>query len=246
MDIVGVIGGMGPHAGLDFSKLIFANTKAKTDQEHINCMMISCSSLIPDRNTFLLYDKGDNPAHGMFESARRLYLAGVRFAAVACNTAHAGKIFSLFLSKVREELPDLIIVNMLETCALGSSKYKRLGLLATIGTHESKVYHEYFTPDKFELLEPDAQGRERIHRAIFDESFGIKAHSNEIKDEAVALIKGEMYALAERGAEAVILGCTELPLAMRGEAGFEVPFVDPALLAARRLVELVAPERLVG
>ena len=88
--IVGVIGGLGPYAGLDFVKKIFSNTRATTDQEHLDCILVSCPSIVADRTSFLLENKSEdeNPALGMFESARRLYLAGVRIACVACNTAH--------------------------------------------------------------------------------------------------------------------------------------------------------------
>jgi aspartate racemase len=149
---------------------------------------------------------------------------------------------------VKESLPGLKIVNMLETAALfvkESLNIKRLGLLATIGTHESRVYHEYFKAEEdFQLMEPDNSGREKIHEAIYSEEFGIKAHSQYIKPQAQALINAEIESLISKGAGAVILGCTELPLAVSNES-FPVPVIDPALLAARRMIELTAPEKLL-
>ena len=251
LPIIGVIGGVGPWAGLDFLRKIFANTIAIRDQDHLNCALISCPSIIPDGTVFLLEDKGEelNPAFGMFESARRLYLAGARIAAVACNTAHADRIFSPFLALVKEALPGLEIVNMLDTCALyvrESLRIKRLGLLATIGTHQSGVYREYFKgEDGFSLLEPDSSGQKNIHEAIYNEDFGIKAHSDGIEPRAKELITGEIHRLIERGAEAVILGCTELPLAVQSRDS-PVPLVDPGLITARRLISLTAPEKLKG
>ena len=250
LPIIGVIGGVGPYAGLDFVRMIFSNTLAKRDQDHLNCILISCPSIIPDRTAFLLEGKEVelNPAFGMFESARRLYLAGARLAAVACNTAHADRIFSPFRAMVKESLPELEIINMLETCALyvkESLRIKRLGLLATMGTHQSGVYHEYFKGEEgFSLLEPDSSGREKIHDAIYSEDFGIKAHSEKIDPRAKGLIVGEIQRLADRGAEAVILGCTELPLAVLGRDS-AVPLIDPGLITARRLISLSAPEKLI-
>ena len=249
LPIIGVIGGVGPYAGLDFVQKIFSNTLATRDQDHLNCALISCPSIIPDRTAFLLEGKEVelNPAFGMFESARRLYLAGARLAAVACNTAHAGRIFSPFLTMVKESLPDLEIVNMLETCALyvkESLHIKRLGLLATIGTHQSGVYLEYFKEEEgFTLLEPDSTGRKNMHDAIYSEDFGIKAHSDEIEPQARDLIIEEIRRLVVRGAEAVILGCTELPLAVQ-DGDYPVPLIDPGLITARRLISLSAPEKL--
>jgi aspartate racemase len=249
MTIIGVIGGVGPQAGLDFVQKIFANTKAKKDQDHLNCMLISCPSMIPDRTGFLLHGtrEEENPAFGMFESARRLYMAGVRIAAVACNTAHADRIFSPFCSMVKESLPDMKIVNMLETCAAYAkeSQISRLGLLATIGTHESRVYHEYFREeDGFILIEPDSAGQKNIHEAIYNEDFGIKAQSQKISRKATDRINHEILALVERGAEAIILGCTELPLAVQS-LNSSVPLIDPGLITARRLIALTEPEKLL-
>jgi aspartate racemase len=247
--LIGVIGGVGPYAGLDFTRKIFANTIASKDQEHLNCILISCPSIIPDRTGYLFQDgngKTENPAFGMFQCALRVYVAGARYATVACNTAHSEKIFSLFCAMADESLPDLRIINMLETCAdyvKESLSINCLGLLATKGTHKSKVYHEYFHDGKINLLEPDEQGQEMVHNAIYCEEYGIKAHSHDIKNKAREILASEINSLIDRGAQAVILGCTELPLAVEPEH-FSIPVIDPAMITARKLIQLVAPEKL--
>ena len=253
--IIGVIGGIGPQAGLDFVQKILENTRANKDQDHLNCILASCPSIIPDRTAFLLLDEEtnekENPAFGMFESARRLYMAGVRYAAVACNTAHANRIFGPFCDMVKESLPELMIINMLESCAEYVNKrlpgnISRLGLLATIGTHKSGVYHEYFKEEEgFHLIEPDTESQKKIHEAIYNEVYGIKAHPREISFRAVEDIVQEIYVLIRKGAEAVILGCTELPLALQYHQ-FIVPLIDPGLPAARKLIELTSPEKLLN
>jgi aspartate racemase len=245
--VIGVIGGVGPQAGLDFTAKIFSNTRAVRDQDHLSCLLVSCPTIIPDRTAFLLSKEEKNPAFGMFESAQRLYMAGARLAVVACNTAHAERIFSPFRTMVKESLPDLEVINMLETCALfvKSSQARRMGLLATIGTYNSKVYREYFKEDDgFILIEPDPEGQEKLHEAIYSEEFGIKTCSAGIMPKAKELISREIHRLIEQGAEAVILGCTELPLAVQAQ-DFSVPIIDPALIAARYLIKLTAPEKLL-
>ena len=250
LPIIGVIGGVGPYAGLDFVQKIFANTIAIKDQDHLNCMLVSCPSIIPDRTTFLLQktNETENPAIGMFESARRLHMAGVCIASVACNTAHAASIFDPFLELIKNSLPGFQILNMLETTVNHVKEFMRincLGLLATIGTHSSGVYHEYFRKeDNYNILEPDTDGQKRIHKAIFNEDFGIKAHSDNISPQAKELIDQEIKYLVERGAKAIILGCTELPLAARGKQ-YTVPLIDPGLITARQLIKLTAPEKLL-
>lgn len=248
--LVGIIGGVGPSAGLDFMRNLFANTRAVKDQDHIDCILISCPGLIPDRTAFLLHEGKsgyENPAYGMFECAKRLYRAGARYISVACNTAHADHIFTPFSVLVAASLPGLIIINMLETCAAHAKAIgvKRVGLLATKGAYQSRVYHEYFTAEAgFVLIEPDADAQEHIHAAIYSENFGIKAHSDPVKARAKTMLKDEIARLTERGAEALILGCTELPLAI-APGDSQLPLLNPALLTARRLIRLSAPEKLV-
>jgi len=137
---------------------------------------------------------------------------------------------------------------MLETCAnyvkeslcIGS-----LGLLATKGTYKSRVYHEYFRREEgFLLIVPDIAGQERIHQAIYDKNFGIKAQSRPVTHQATSLIEGEILRLINRGAKTVILGCTELPLAIQTH-NFPVPVIDPGLLTARKLIALSSPEKLL-
>jgi aspartate racemase len=247
--LIGVIGGVGPYAGLGFLENIFQSTLAERDQDHVSCMLISCPSLIPDRTAFLL-DEGarDNPAAGMFLCARSLYQAGARYASVACNTAHAGRIFSPFQELVKEHLPDLTLVNMLKVSAAfvkDECQYRKLGLLATLGTYKSAVFHEYFKDeDGFTLIEPEERGQAHIMEAIYGEAYGIKLHSHPVKALARNAILYEIYRLADRGADAVILGCTELPLAV-DQNDLPIPSINPALLTARALVKLAAPDRLL-
>ena len=245
--LVGVIGGIGPFAGLDFMRNIFNNTRAVKDQEHLDCVLVSCPSIIPDRTEFLFSTtETENPALGMFESAKKLHAAGVSYAVVACNTAHSGRIFKPFCEAVQKSLPGLTIVNMLETCASHVKKSlngKRIGLLATKGTHKSRVYYEYFG-DCFELIEPDEAGQEKVHEAIYSKEFGIKAFSQPVRSLARQAVTREISVLVGRGAQAVILGCTELPLAVQPEE-VPVPAIDPGLIAARALVALAAPEKLL-
>ena len=244
--LIGVIGGIGPYAGLDFMRNIFANTIALRDQEHLDCVLVTCPSIIPNRTDYILSGgKTENPALGLFESAKKLHAAGVRYAVAACNTAHAPVIFKPFCEMART-LSGLTIINMLETCASfvkENMSVRRIGLLASRGTYESRVYNEYFT-DGFEIIEPDLPGQEKVYEAISSKEFGIKAFSHPIKPAAIENIKHEINALIDRGAQAIILGCTELPLAIQA-CDVPVPIIDPGLIAARALITLAAPEKLL-
>jgi aspartate racemase len=149
---------------------------------------------------------------------------------------------------VHENLPGLKIVNMLETCVLylkrNMPEIKHIGYLATKGTYKSRVYHEYLKDDEgYSLMEPDIQGQERIHEAIYSKEFGIKTHFDPVHAKARSVLLAETAKLLDRGAEAIILGCTELPLAI-DPRDFLAPILDPGKLTARRLIDLTAPEKL--
>jgi aspartate racemase len=246
--LIGVIGGVGPYAGLDFFRNILGNTVTTRDQDHVGAVLISCPALIPDRTDYLLDGETENPAVGMFECAKYLDAIGVKYTSVACNTAHSKRIFEPFTALVREKLPNLEIINMLETCARyvkhNMPNLRTIGYLATKGTYKSGVYHEYFkAEDGFSLMEPEVRGQERIHEAIYSTEFGIKAHSDPVQAKARSILLYETFKLLDRGAEAVILGCTELPLAVN-PGDFLAPVFDPGKLTARALIGLAAPEKL--
>jgi aspartate racemase len=246
--LIGIIGGIGPYAGLDFVRNIFNNTIALRDQEHIGTLLVSCPAIIPDRTKYLLDEETVNPALGLFEAAKMLYAGGARYAVVACNTAHSDRIFKPFCEMAYNTLPEMFIVNMLETCAKfikeNMPHIKKIGYLATPGTYKSRVYHEYFNEaDGFALMEPEAQGKKHIDDAIYSLDFGIKAHSNPVSVKARNILLYEGFRLLDRGADALILGCTELPLAI-DPSNFSVPIFDPSVLAARELIRLVDPQKL--
>ena len=241
MSVIGIIGGIGPQAGLDFLQKIIAGTPAVKDQDHLNCILISCPSMIPDRTEYLLYEDVENPAVGMFKCAERLYLAGARMAVTVCNTAHAERIFTPFRAMVEEALPGLTIVNMLETCAnyvKASLHIYALGLLATKGSYQSRVFHTYFKEeDGFQLIEPEIADQEKIHDAIYNEQYGIKAHPQNITFQAKESINEQIWRLIDRGAKAIILGCTEIPLSVKNH-NYPVPFIDTGEITARRLIRM--------
>lgn len=246
--LAGIIGGIGPYAGLDFVHNIFNNTIALSDQEHIGALLISCPALIPDRTKYLLGEETVNPALGLFESAKILYAGGARYVVVACNTAHAGRIFKPFCEMVHNALPEMCIINMLETCAEFVKKnmphIKKIGYLATHGTYKSRLYHEYFTEaDGFDLMEPELQGKNHINDAIYSPDFGIKAYTNPVRVKARSILLYEGFRLIDRGAAALILGCTELALTIT-PSDFPVPVIDPSVITARELIRRVDATKL--
>ena len=253
--VIGIVGGVGPYAGLDLNRKIFDNTLTDgTDQDHLEVLLYSSGGRVADRTDWLLHGRGENPAGGILQALEALELAGATVAAIACNTAHSERIIghvrqALARRNSRIELLDMIdqtwlyLRGLIESGALSGAL---VGLLATRGTIHTGVYGRLRQPEygAIELIEPEDSVAEVVHRAIYDREYGIKACSNPVTERARADCQAAVGSLAAAGAEAVILGCTELPLALPEPCAGEVLLIDPAEVTARALVARVAPDKL--
>jgi aspartate racemase len=246
--MIGVIGGMGPAAGFDLAAKITAHTIAESDQDHLDVIVVSRPSSISDRTAFLLGDDADNPASAIVQAAMRLEDAGATLAAMACNTAHAPRIFDRVETIMDERGSTLRLLNMVaETVrfvADASPTATRVGVLSTRGSREIGLYPDALHRAGFDCVElSDAEHDACSHEAIYHPKFGVKS-TGRVTDEARARILRGIELLTERGADAVILGCTELPLAVPESTISGVAMIDPAVATARALIREFAPEKL--
>jgi aspartate racemase len=243
---IGVIGGVGPYAGIDLVKKIFDNTIASCDQEHLDVYLTNVPRLIEDRTEFLLHG-GENPAQGLFASFQKLALMGATVVAIPCNTAHAQPIFDEVARNAADAFPQVRLLHMIEeTCQYIAEQFPNrttIGLLATRGTHTIGIYRQYLARyEHLHLIEPDEAGQQRVHEAIYHANYGIKAVSP-VSERSYKIIKEEGEELVKRGARALILGCTELPLAL-SPSDIPVPLIDPTQELARSAIRYVAPAKL--
>ncbi|MGE8528352.1 aspartate/glutamate racemase family protein [Chryseobacterium rhizosphaerae] len=236
---LGILGGVGPSATVDFMNKIIKNTPAQKDQDHIK-MVVEQNPQIPDRTAHLIYHETD-PSIALFSTCRRLEAEGVDAIAIPCNTAHA------FVQDIQEHL-SIPIINMLTTTAeyiresFGESV--KVGLLATSGTIESKVYHNILEEFGFDVVIPDQEHQNNVMESIYGK-FGVKAGFTE------GLCKEHFLKAADfvinSGAEVIILGCTELPLLFPIETkiiknGKSIPLIDPTLILAKKIVLITKNE----
>ena len=223
---VGIIGGMGPLATADLFKKIIENTPASRDQDHVR-VIIDNNTNIPDRTAALL-SGGENPLPQMLESAKLLQNAGADALIMPCNTAHA------FYDALCAEL-EIPVLNMISlTCeAIKARGMKKVGLLATTGTIRTGVYQKY--AGELELLLPDEAQQEDVMKFIYS---GVKAGDRSF-DPSAFLAAAE--SLIARGAETVILGCTELPVG-KEMYSLDFPSVDPTLELAKGAVRFALSE----
>jgi aspartate racemase len=249
--IIGIVGGVGPYAGLELNRKVFDNTVIDgTDQSHLEVLLFSAGRRVPDRTEFLLSRETQNPAEGIFEALRTLAAAGAKVAAIACNTAHAPRIMDSILEKLKIEGLDLELVDMITETGLSITKSfgpgARVGLLATEGTVAGGVY-DRLKLERYgahRLILPSHKIQTEVHQSIYDRDYGIKAHSNPVTERAVAQCRRAALHLADKGARVIVLGCTELPLALPPGSFGSLELIDPAEVTARALIANVAPEKL--
>lgn len=247
--IIGVIGGMGPHAGLDLVQKIIDQTAASTDHDHVPVALLSYPAHIPDRGDFLFGRTAVNPADAMAAIAVQLEALGATVAGIPCNTAHAPPIFDALQAALAEGGHRLRLLHMLdETARFLREHYpglRRVGVLSTLGSYRFEIHTRMLADGGFEAVLPDPSVREHIvHRTIYDPGYGLKAQSNPVSPIARQCVLDAIDHLRGKGAEAVVLGCTELPLAVPEAEVCGVPLLDPALVLARALIQATYPDRL--
>ncbi|WP_186032179.1 aspartate/glutamate racemase family protein [Burkholderia gladioli] len=234
---LGIVGGIGPAATVDFMDKVLRNTEAHRDQDHIK-MLVEHNPQIPDRTAHLV-DHAQDPTLALFAACARLQAGGVSAIALPCNTAHA------FIGRIQPYLGIPIVDMLRETVGHIVARFGpgcRVGLLATSGTLASRVYHNA-AADYIDMLTPAPAVQEQVMAAIYGPS-GVKAGftTGECRDR----IETAIAHLAGRGAEVVILGCTELPLLIEETDAYpvdgrSVTIVDPTNVLARRCVQLARP-----
>ena len=246
---IGIIGGMGPQAGLDLMQKVLDATSAQTDQDHLPVALLSYPGAIPARSPFLAGRSDENPADAIAEVARRLDMIGVTVAGIPCNTAHAPAIFDRILEHLRAAGCRLRLLHMIDeavtSVARTSPDLKRVGVLSTAAVARLGLYRTRLEAAGFEPVLPEADVQERlVTPVIFDEGWGIKARSHPVTPQARQTLLEAVAHLADRGAEAVILGCTELPLAIPERHIGGVAVIDPTSALAHALIRETYPEKL--
>lgn len=224
--VVGILGGMGPLATVDFMRKMLDATPAAADQDHVPVVASSIPQ-VPDR-TAAFRGEGESPLAAMIDSGRRLVAAGVGLVVVPCNTAH------LWYDALQEALglPMLHLVDaaIAEALAMVPGGGK-VGLLATDATLASGLYLNRRGPDgrSVSWLLPTAG--EMLELVMP----GIAAVKAGRMDAGGRLLTQAAQALRRRGAEAVVLGCTEIPLVL-DTAPAGLPVIDATAALARRTV----------
>jgi len=193
---IGVLGGMGPAATVEYFRRLVAATPASADQDHIH-ILIDNDPRIPNRIEAILYG-GPTPVPALVTMAKRLETAGAEILTIPCNTVH------YYLQNVRAVLRIPVIDMIAETVA--RLDVDVVGLLATTGTVLSGLYQDACKARGIRVVVPEDEDQCTLVRAID----AIKAARR--FDDIEEALRPVVHALHDRGAEAIIAGCTEISL----------------------------------
>ena len=209
--MLGVLGGMGPLAGATFMQRLTLLTPAIRDQDHIPAILWS-DPRVPDRTAARLAG-GEDPLPWLLRGLRGLEAAGCGAVAIPCNTAHGW--FDAMQAATR--LPILHIVEAAgdELLRLGIASGP-IGLLATKGTLAMRLYQQRLEGRGYACLVPPEEEMDRVVMPAID-----LVKANRVAESYAPLAESAQRLIA-RGAKAVVLGCTEIPLGI--SAGPQVPF----------------------
>ena len=226
---LGVLGGMGPLAGAQFAVRVAQLTPAARDQEHIPVVLRN-DPRIPDRSSALA-GGGESPLMAMMRGIAMLEDAGADCIAIPCNTAHLW--FGQLQAASRAQLLHIAQAVVLDLRRLGCSQGK-VGVLGTRATLQMGLYQRFLREAGYQALVPQDEA------VLKDCSDAIAAVKGNRLEQALAPAARCIEWLVRQGAAAVVLGCTELPLAIPQERQrqFGVPITDSIDALARHAVDL--------
>ncbi len=227
--LVGVIGGMGPMATTKFMELVINNTKAEKDQDNVDMLVCQYSST-PDRTAYILGNSNEDPGEAMIKAAKLLESEKCDFLVMPCNTA------TFFYDKIAKEI-SVPLINIAEETVKHSLKIgaKKIGLMATDGTIKASVYDQYI-PEGITLFKPDEEHQKRIMDVIYKE---VKQNLIPNKENFIDIIN---Y-FKNNGCDVVVMGCTELSVAVE-QLDIDDPMVVDSLTVLAKLTIVKADKLL--
>lgn len=224
MALIGVLGGMGPLATVDFMEQIILLTStagATSDQQHLP-MLVANLPHTPDRSLCML-GLGADPLPALLEGIDLLNRNGVELIAIPCNSAHVW----YDAMRAHSSVP---ILHIVETCiAAVPPGARKVAVLATGGTLSSGLFQQRLVARDIEPVVPNAITQAHIDACIL----AVKAGD---LDESAGHLTAALDEFISRGADAAVMGCTEIPLAARHIVKPALTLVDSTLELARATV----------
>jgi aspartate racemase len=225
MKRIGIIGGIGPESTVDYYKLIigaFHEKQADLGYPEIIIYSADLSSLM----RILEANDWETLTEWLLEKVVALHKAGAEFAVIGSNSPH------IVFDKVSSRSP-IPMLSIIEETRKNAQKrgLKKLGLLGTRFTMESDFFRKPFGDNEMAVVVPEKEDQELIHHRLFSEiELGIIKDST--KEELLSIVK---KMIDKHSIDALILGCTELPLILNKDE-FGIPFLNTTAIHAESIV----------
>lgn len=222
--LLGILGGAGPMATTYFMELIITMTKADCDQEHMNMIVYNIPS-IPDRTQYILNETEDNPIDYLLDIEHRLEKDGAQIIAIPCITAH-------YWWRTLKERSNVVIVHFLNEIRdfLLNNHVKCIGIMATSGTIQANLLQTILEEVDITVILPSIEEQKKVMDIIYGQ---IKANKSVDYNE----FQGVVSYLQQKGAEKILLACTELSL-VKKQFNMDPVVIDAMEILAKRCIEL--------
>jgi aspartate racemase len=217
--LLGVVGGMGMQATDYFCKKIISMQDVKVEQDYLD-MLVYYKPAIPDRSEYLLGKSQQSPLPALLDAIHTLENNSVTCIAIPCVT-------SFYFYDELTKATSIPIPHVLKEAARFTKElgYNKIGLLATSGTINGGVFAGIFNEAHISLITPDDYDQEKLMELIYAVKKGEKVES-----DAVKKLSGK---LLNKGAQAVVLGCTELSL-LNDKSDYYIDIIEILANAALR------------
>ena len=221
--VVGIIGGMGPDATVEFMRRIIRSTPGRDDADHVH-MLVDNDPGVPSRIKHLIEERGESPGPYLADMGRRLEAAGADFLAMPCNTAH----------HYYQEIVDAVsipVLNMIEI-SIGrlTSQTQRVAILASPAVYRTHAMESRLAARGIESILPSVERQHEILEVIK----AVKRTGPESRQ--IRGCEAAMREMAQNGAQAVLIACSELSL-LDLDRSIEMPAVDTLQALAEAVVE---------
>ncbi len=228
MQTAGIIGGLGPETTCSFYLRLIELCRARNDVHYPPIVIYSIPFDYDIEREIIQENRNEERILPyLMEGVARLEQSGADFIVIPCNTVH------YFLDELRGRVSTPILSIVAETAEhCRRAGYGRVGLLATGKTVEKGLYQGELEPRGIEVLTPDARGCAEVSNVIFHLLRGDRS------DRARASLLEIIDDLGARGAEAIVLGCTDLSILLGADAA-PLPLVDTVETAARAAADRI-------
>ena len=232
--LLGVLGGMGPLATLDFQHKLLEATPALSDQQHLPSVVWNVPQ-VADRQKALA-GTGPSPLPELLAGIKKLNQAGASHIVIPCNTAHHWyEPLRVASDATVLHIVDATVDALLQT----AERPQRVGIIATKGTLDAGWYQQRLASHDIEAVLPNAL---ELTEWFVPGCYAVKRGALHAGGE---LLSRQAQALLARGAQHLVLACTEVPVALRAVNAPSLPLAhDPAQALAERCSRLWQEYRL--